>query len=235
MVQKLETLFADWPFAGQAPPPIPTNTDFAAAGVYLVDKDVNQGRVAMMLPGIMRDNPDYFAVMVMNDILGGGGFTSRIMSRVRSDEGLAYDAHSSFPGGVYYPLTFTAGFQSKSRTVAYAASLVLEEMKHMAAEPVSDAELSTSPARLHRPFPAHVRHQGPGRQHICPGRIHRPIRQGPGLLETIPRPASRRSPRTTCCAWPENTWSRTNWSSSSSARKTRSCWAIRTIRSNWRN
>ena len=56
-----------------------------------------------MLPGIMRDNPDYFAVMVMNDILGGGGFTSRIMNRVRSDEGLAYSARSSFPGGVYYP------------------------------------------------------------------------------------------------------------------------------------
>ena len=63
-----------------------------------MDKDVNQGRVAMMLPGIMRDDPDYFAVMVMNDILGGGGFTSRIMNRVRSDEGLAYAAHSQLPG-----------------------------------------------------------------------------------------------------------------------------------------
>src|SRR5438045_2025928 len=80
----------------------------------------------------------------MNDILGGGGFTSRIMNRVRSDEGLAYDAHSSFPGGVYYPLTFTAGFQSKSRTVAYAASIVLKEIKKMAAEPVKEPELNTS-------------------------------------------------------------------------------------------
>lgn len=144
MVQKLEALFADWPFKGEAPPSIPTNTTFAKSGVYLVDKDVNQGRVAMLLPGILRDNPDYFAVTVMNDILGGGGFTSRIMNRVRSDEGLAYDAHSRFPGGVYYPLTFSAGFQSKSRTVAYAASIVLEEMQRMAAEPVSDQELTTS-------------------------------------------------------------------------------------------
>jgi predicted Zn-dependent peptidase len=144
MVQKLEALFANWPFKGEAPTPIPTNTTFAAPGVYLVDKDVNQGRVAMMLPGIRRDNPDYFAVVVMNDILGGGGFTSRIMSRVRSDEGLAYDAHSSFPGGVYYPLTFTAGFQSKSRTVAYAASIVLDEMKKLASAPVTDSELNVS-------------------------------------------------------------------------------------------
>ncbi len=98
----------------------------------------------MMLPGILRDDPDYFPVMIMNDILGGGGFTSRIMNRVRSDEGLAYDAHSSFPGGVYYPLTFTAGFQSKSRTVAYAASIVLQEMERMAQGPVTDQELNTS-------------------------------------------------------------------------------------------
>ena len=144
IIQKLEKLFADWPFKGETPPPIPTNTTFASPGVYIVDKDVNQGRVAMMLPGIRRDNPDYFPVLVMNDILGGGGFSSRIVNRVRSDEGLAYDAHSSFPGGVYYPLTFTAGFQSKSRTVPYAASIVRQEMETMASAPVTDEELTTS-------------------------------------------------------------------------------------------
>jgi predicted Zn-dependent peptidase len=153
MAQKLELLFADWPFTGETTPSIPTNTVFAAPGVYLVDKDVNQGRVAMMLPGIMRDDPDYFAAVLMNDILGGGGFISRIMNRVRSDEGLAYDAHSSFPGGVYYPLTFTAGFQSKSRTVPYAASIVLEEMKNMAAAAVKEEELNTSKRGFIERFP----------------------------------------------------------------------------------
>jgi predicted Zn-dependent peptidase len=144
MVQKLETLFGEWPFSGERPPPIPTNTVISPPGVYLVDKEVNQGRVDMILPGIMRDNPDYFAVMLMNDILGGGGFTSRIMNRVRSDEGLAYDAHTSFPGGVYYPQTFTAAFQSKSRTVPYAISIILDELKKFCAEPVHDDELNTS-------------------------------------------------------------------------------------------
>jgi zinc protease len=156
MIAKLEKLFAGGPVpnidlngldvaAPDKAPPIPTNTVFAAGGAYLVNKaDVNQGRVSMMLPGIMRDNPDYFSVVVMNDILGGGGFTSRIMNRVRTEEGLAYDAHSSFPGGTYFPLTFSVGFQSKSRTVAYAASLALEEMKKMQEAPVSDLELTTS-------------------------------------------------------------------------------------------
>ena len=153
MVQKLEALCANWPFQGHPPLPIPTNTTFAPTGVYLVDKDVNQGRVAMMLPGILRDSPDYFAVGVMNDILGGGGFTSRIMNRVRSDEGLAYDAHSTFQGGIYYSLTFTAGFQSKSRTVAYASSLVLDEMKKIASAPVTDSELNVSKRGFIERFP----------------------------------------------------------------------------------
>ena len=153
MIAKLEQLFGNWPFAGEKTPPIPTNTSFAKPGVYLVEKDVNQGRVSIQLPGITRDDPDYVAGIVMNDILGGGGFTSRIMNRVRSDEGLAYSAGSSFPGGIYYPLTFTAGFQSKSRTVAYAISIVLDEIKKMTEAAVKDEELNTSKQSFIERFP----------------------------------------------------------------------------------
>src|SRR5262249_23150566 len=105
---------------------------------------VNQGRVSMILPGIKRDNPDYFSVIVMNDILGGGGFTARLVNRVRSDEGLAYAIGSSFPGGIYYPLTFTVGFQSKSPTVPFAISIVEEELKRIASAPPTNEELNTS-------------------------------------------------------------------------------------------
>ena len=146
MVAKLEKLFSS--AIGRTvpnPPVIPTNATFAAAGAYLVNKPaVNQGRVDMMLPGVTRDNPDYFSIIVMNDILGGGGFTSRIMNRVRTEEGLAYDAHTSFPGGAYFPLTFSVGYQSKSRTVAYAAALAIEEIKKLQSAPPTDLELTTS-------------------------------------------------------------------------------------------
>jgi predicted Zn-dependent peptidase len=153
MIARLEKLFANWPFKGETPPPIPTNTEFAPAGVYVVNKEVNQGRVSMMLPGIMRDDPDYFAATLMNEILGGGGFTSRIMNRVRTEEGLAYSAGSMLPGGVYFAPPFVAEFQTKSRTVPYAVSLVIDEMKKMVAAPVTDEELNVTVSGIIERFP----------------------------------------------------------------------------------
>jgi predicted Zn-dependent peptidase len=153
MIARLETLFADWPFPGETPPPVPTDLKFAAPGVYLVNKDVNQGRVSILLPGVMRDDPDYFACAIMNDILGGGGFTSRLVNRVRSDEGLAYHAGSSLSGGVYFAPPFVALFQTKSRTVPFATAIVFHEMKRIVAEPVTEQELQTTISGIIERFP----------------------------------------------------------------------------------
>lgn len=145
MAAKLEQRMAGWTSpAGAKVPPVPKPSQAPAPGVYMVDKpDVNQGRVSMGHIGIERGNPDEYAIELMNDVLGGSGFTSRITNRVRSDEGLAYSAGSGFGVGTYYPGVFRAGFQSKSETVAQAAQIVLDEIERIRKDPVSEEELQT--------------------------------------------------------------------------------------------
>ena len=128
-----------------AVPPVPA-PDFAPeSGLYLVDKpDVNQGRVAIGHLGTTRDDPDRYKLLVMNDILGGGGFSARLLTRIRSDEGLAYSASSSFGVGIYYPGVFQAGFQSRGETVARATAIVIEEIERIRSEPVEEEELRNS-------------------------------------------------------------------------------------------
>jgi len=145
MTAKLEKIMSNWPVSQAAVPPVPKPSHVPQPGVYMVNKpDVNQGRVSMGHLSTTRDNPDFYALSIMDDILGGGGFTSRIMSRVRSDEGLAYSAFSDYGFGIYYDGVFQAGFQSKSPTCAQAADIVLEEIQRIRREKVSQQELETA-------------------------------------------------------------------------------------------
>ena len=140
---ELEQRMENWEI-GVATQPISPPNYRPFPGIYMVNKpDVNQGRVSIGHLGIKHGNPDEFAIDLMNDILGGSGFTSRLMNRVRSDEGLAYSAASSFSAGAYYQGTFRAAFQSKSRTCAQAIQIVLDEIERMRSEKVSPSELET--------------------------------------------------------------------------------------------
>ncbi len=154
MLERLEQAFKDWEPGEPWNEPVPEPSHTPVAGVYMVDKpDVNQGRVSIGHLGITYDNPDRFAVQVMNGILGGSGFTSRIMSRVRSDEGLAYSAGSAFGVGTHYPATFRAYFQSRSEACAYAAQIIMDEIERIRNEEVTEEELYTQTNYMLEAFP----------------------------------------------------------------------------------
>jgi predicted Zn-dependent peptidase len=135
LLAKLDDMFAGWPDPDLDLPEIPDVVPDPVPGVYMIEKeDVNQSRIRIGHIGVKRDIPDEYALVVMNDILGGGGFTSRIVSRVRSDEGLAYSAGSRFERPVLYPGTFRAYFQTKHATGAFGTRLILDEIERIRTE-----------------------------------------------------------------------------------------------------
>jgi len=141
----------------QAPWPPRSAAYEPAPGVYVARQDIPQGRVQIGHRTFQREDwghRDHFALSMMNGVLGGGGFTSRLMKRIRSDEGLAYGAYSSFGIGNYWPGNLAIGFQSKSETVAFAAKIALEEVDRMRTELVPEDELRTVKAAAIETFPS---------------------------------------------------------------------------------
>jgi zinc protease len=147
VLKKLDALLADWPNHELVLPPIPDQIPDPTPGVYMIKKeDVNQSRIRVGHLGVKRDIPEQYSLAVMNDILGGGGFTSRITRRVRSDEGLAYNTGSRFETSVWYPGTFRAWFQTKHATAAFGTRLIVDEIERIRTEPCDEEAIATSKA-----------------------------------------------------------------------------------------
>jgi zinc protease len=125
------------------------------ATVIRVDKDLTQANVVLGHLGMSRDNPDYYAVTVMNYILGGGGFSSRLMDNIRDNKGLAYDVHSYFSASRFSG-SFQAGLQTKNESANIAINEVLGEMERIRTEPVSDKDLRDAKSYLTGSFPLRI-------------------------------------------------------------------------------
>ncbi len=117
-----------------------------------IDKDLTQANIILGHIGIRRDNPDYYAVSVMNYILGGGGFSSRLMQTIRDEMGLAYDVDSFFTSNKEKGL-FQIEVQTKNDSANSVISEILNQMKKMRQKIVSDEELSDAKSYLTGSFP----------------------------------------------------------------------------------
>jgi zinc protease len=120
--------------------------------VKLIDKDLTQTTLVLGHVGISRTNPDYYAVAVMNYILGAGGFSSRLMDSIRDRQGLAYGVVSQFEPRAA-PGPFLVSLQTRNATANQALAGVLKELNGMRTAPVSAKELAEAKSYLVGSFP----------------------------------------------------------------------------------
>lgn len=124
------------------PPPVLEKTKFLK-----IDREVSQANIILGHLGISRDNPDYYPLQVMNYILGGGGFSSRLLNDIRDKRGLAYSVSSTYLSRKY-PGSFQVELQTKNPSAMTAVKLVLENMRRIKENGISDEELDDAKAYL---------------------------------------------------------------------------------------
>ncbi len=137
--------FADWRardgLAIGPPPPAETPT---ARRVFLVDRpDQQQATLVLGTEGIERRDPQRVSADLMNDILGGGGFLSRLMSKVRAQEGLVYGVGSGFSLR-WFPGPFVVATSTRVPEAGRVVDMLLAELDGMRANPPTDVELRQS-------------------------------------------------------------------------------------------
>ncbi len=144
--------FGNWEKKEATVPPFPAPEPLHKSVLKLIDKDLTQATVTLGHVGIDRRNPDFYAVSVMNYILGGGGFSSRLVNRIRDEQGLAYDVDSGFEANVM-PGAFSVKLQTRNAAANQAIAAALAEIRRIRTDPVSDQELADAKAYLIGSFP----------------------------------------------------------------------------------
>ncbi|MEK7751428.1 MAG: pitrilysin family protein, partial [Acidobacteriota bacterium] len=144
MKAKLEQLFGAWTYAQPPVPPFPPVAAKPVPGAFLAVKDdVTQSffRVGH-LGGTLRDK-DYPALQVMSDVLGGG-FSSRLFQRIRTELGWAYNIGASWGANYNHPGLFTISGSTKSASTTETVQVIREEIEKIRTREVTDQELKTA-------------------------------------------------------------------------------------------
>ena len=142
MRKTIEQAFASWPkgpdvTVGKIPYRTTPNP-----GVFFIEKpDVTQANIAMAELGIEQKNPDYFAVQIMNEVLGGG-FSGRLVNSIRTKKGLAYSVSGGLGAAFDRPGLLRLGMQTKSASLFDAVAALKEEVGGIVTNPPTDDELS---------------------------------------------------------------------------------------------
>ena len=142
MEKRLRSAFTSWAKGPQIGRPDPA-IHAAKPGLYFVSKDdVTQANLALVHPStIDRSNPDYYALAVMNEIFGGG-FSGRLMMKLRTEKGLTYGVGGGISAPWDYPGLFRVSMATKSGTTLESVDALKSEVGRLVTAPVTADELS---------------------------------------------------------------------------------------------
>ena len=136
----LDSTFAGLP-EKSAPNGVPDILPAAGGGTSVVEMAVPQSAIIFAQPGLKRDHPDFYTAFVLNYVLGGGGFTSRLYREIREKRGLAYSVYTSL-----YPFDHTAlilgGAGTANARVAETLDVVRAEWRRLAEGGLTADELA---------------------------------------------------------------------------------------------
>lgn len=117
-----------------------TDYDYVSSINFINKPAVTQATVFVGHIGGKRPNPDYPKIQVMNNVLSGG-FSGRLMQKVRTDLGLAYAVGGQYDLDKFYPGEFYVMVKTKNSTVAEAIDAIIKQLKRLQNEPISQDEL----------------------------------------------------------------------------------------------
>ncbi len=150
--------FADWP-RGAAELPTGAAVPYRRQpnpGLFVIDKsDMSQSEVAMAHLGVLRNDPDFFAIEVLNEVLSGS-FASRLISHVRTEQGLAYEVDGRIGADWDHPGLAALDLSTKRSSTAAGIAALLAEARDLTARPPTDEEVARARQSLLASFVFHA-------------------------------------------------------------------------------
>jgi zinc protease len=137
------------------PPPVREPMPPEERKIVLIDRDLAQANIAVGHKAVRRIDPDYYALRVMNYVLGGGGFASRLMETIRDQMGLAYSVYSSL-AAYKDDGHFVVQVQTKNSSAGTVIEEIVRQIEAMKDKGITGEELEEAKAYLIGSFPRRI-------------------------------------------------------------------------------
>lgn len=148
----LNEVLGNWPKGPEPKDSLAFIQESVPAGVFYVEKnDMTQAKIAMGHQGIRRDHPDYYSLVIVNQILSGS-FGARLFSNIRSKQGLAYDVHGGVGLQWDHPGLAILSMSTKTQTTGKGIDALISESHKMVSNPPTEEEVANAKASILNSF-----------------------------------------------------------------------------------